>query len=185
MVQFPQSAVLKDGTPITLRPSSRSDHPALRALYEVIVKEGVSYPHDQILDEEGFRDYWVTGKFTVVACAKNCYKKDDEQAIAGAFYLKPNWPGRASHVANAGFIVAPSWRRRGLARLLATTMLDCAKAQGYRSVLFNLVFAENHAARSLWRQLGFEEMARLPSVVRKDDGTYQDALIMFRSLVIP
>jgi hypothetical protein len=26
-------------------------------------------------------------------------------------------------------------------------------------------------------------VARLPSVVRKDDGTYQDALVMFRSLV--
>jgi ribosomal protein S18 acetylase RimI-like enzyme len=62
-------------------------------------------------------------------------------------------------------------------------MLDCAKAQGYRSVIFNLVFAENQPARSLWRQLGFEEVARLPSVVRKEDGTYQDALVMFRSLM--
>jgi L-amino acid N-acyltransferase YncA len=183
MVQFPQIAVLKDGTPIELRPSDRSDWSALRALYEIIVQEGTSYPHDQIPGEEEFLDYWITGKFTVVACPQNCYKRDDKQTIAGAFYLKPNWPGRASHVANAGFIVAPLWRERGLARLLGTTMLDCAKAHGYRSVIFNLVFAENHAARSLWRQLGFEEMARLPSVVRKDDGSYRDAFIMFRSLM--
>ena len=70
-----------------------------------------------------------------------------------------------------------------MGRLLGMTMLDCAKEQGYRSVIFNLVFAENQPARSLWRQLGFEEVARLPSVVRRDDGAYQDALVMFRSLM--
>jgi 8-oxo-dGTP diphosphatase len=182
VLPLPKTAVLKDGTPIELRPLEESDLPALRALYEVIVKEGVSYPHDRILNDEEFLDYWVTEKLTVVACPKNCYKEDAKDAIAGAFYLKPNWPGRGAHVANAGFIVAPSWRRGGLGRLMGTTMLDCAKAQGYRSVIFNLVFAENHGARSLWRQLGFEEVARLPLVVRKDDGNYQDAYVMFRKL---
>lgn len=183
MVRFPQVAVLEDGTQIELRPAERSDWSALRALYEIIVEEGSSYPHDRVLSEGEFLDYWITGKLTVVACPKNCYKGSDQETLAGAFYLKPNWPGRAGHVANAGFVVAPPWRGRGLGRLLGTTMLDCAKAHGYRSVIFNLVFAENHAARSLWRRLGFEEMARLPSVVRRDDGTYQDALIMFRSLM--
>jgi GNAT superfamily N-acetyltransferase len=178
---------LKDGALIELRPADRSDFPSLRALYDVIVEEGTSYPHDRLLSEEEFLDYWIRGKFTVVACPQNCYKGGDKEVIdkdtiAGAFYLKPNWPGRGAHVANAGFIIAPSWRGRGLGRLLGTTMLDCAKAHGYHSVIFNLVFAENYPARSLWRQLGFEEAARLPSVVRKDDGTYQDAFVMFRSL---
>lgn len=181
-MSFPGTTVLKDGTLIELRPVDRPDFPFLRALYDVIVREGTSYPHDRDLSEEEFLDYWIEGKLTVVACPQNCYKRGDK-TIAGAFYLKPNWPGRAGHVANAGFIVAPSWRRRGLGHLLGTTMLDCAKAHGYRSVIFNLVFAENHPARSLWRRLGFEEAVRLPSVVRKDDGTYQDALVMFRSLV--
>ena len=180
---LPEEAVLKDGTPIDLHPVSPPDFPALRGLYDLIVEEGTSYPHDRALNEEEFLDYWITGKFTVVACPKNCYKDEARKTIAGAFYLKPNWPGRAGHVANAGFIVAPAWRRGGLGRLLGTTMLACAKDQGYRSVIFNLVFAESHAARSLWRQLGFEEVARLPSVVRKQDGTYQDALVMFRSLM--
>jgi RimJ/RimL family protein N-acetyltransferase len=53
---------------------------------------------------------------------------------------------------------------------------------GYRSVIFNLVFAENAAARRLWQRLGFKEIAVLPGVVRKNDGTYQDAVIMFQSL---
>lgn len=180
---LPEEAVLKDGTPIDLHPVSPPDFPALRALYDLIVEEGTSYPHDRALNEEEFLDYWITGKFTVVACPKNCYKDEARKTIAGAFYLKPNWPGRAGHVANAGFIVAPPWRRRGLGRLLGTTMLACAKEQGYRGVIFNLVFAENTVARRLWERLGFVEMTRLPAAVRVNDGGYQDALVMFRSLI--
>ena len=92
------------------------------------------------------------------------------------------WPGRAGHVANAGFIVAPDWRNRGLGRLLGETMLAYAKQLGYRSVIFNLVFSENVVARRLWDKLGFKELGVIPGAVRKNDGTYQDAMIMFRSL---
>ncbi len=62
-------------------------------------------------------------------------------------------------------------------------MLQYAKESGYRHVIFNLVFAENAAARHLWRKLGFSELATLPQAVRKSDGGFQDGIIMFRSLV--
>ncbi|MGC4097255.1 MAG: GNAT family N-acetyltransferase [Nitrospira sp.] len=78
--------------------------------------------------------------------------------IVGAFDLKPNWPGRAAHVANAGFIVAPKCRGKGLGRLLGEVMLDYATQLGYRSVIFNLVFSENVNARRLWTALGFSQL---------------------------
>jgi len=45
------------------------------------------------------------------------------------------------------------------------------------------VFSENMVARRLWDKLGFKELGVIPSAVRKNDGTYQDAMIMFRSLI--
>ena len=54
---------------------------------------------------------------------------------------------------------------------------------GYRSVIFNLVFSENVAARHLWDKLGFKALGVIPGAVRKKDGTYQDSIIMFRSLL--
>lgn len=160
--------------------ADQTDVEPLRRLYKVIVEEGTSYPHDRFPDDEDFLDYWFRGKQTVAA-----YVPDRERAagMAGAFYLKPNWPGRAAHVANAGFIVAPEWRRQGLGWLLGTTMVAYAKQLGYRSVIFNLVFAENVVARGLWRKLGFTQLGVIPGAVRKIDGAYQDAIIMFRSLV--
>jgi RimJ/RimL family protein N-acetyltransferase len=48
---------------------------------------------------------------------------------------------------------------------------------------FNLVFSENQVARHLWEKLGFRVLGVIPGAVRKNDGQYEDALIMFRSLV--
>jgi RimJ/RimL family protein N-acetyltransferase len=176
---FPVDAKLKNGRPVQLVLADERDVEPLKVLYRVIVEEGTSYPHDRFPEHEEFMDYWFRGKRTVAA-----YAPDRERAagMAGAFYLKPNWPGRAGHVANAGFIVAPEWRNKGLGQLLGVTMLDYAKQLGYRSVIFNLVFWENLIARRLWEKLGFRSIGTIPGAVRKNDGTYQDAIIMFRSL---
>lgn len=180
LAQFPVEAQLKDGTPIELVLAENRDWPALARLYDRIVAEGMSYPHEHPLDADEFQDYWVKGKRTIVA-----YERPRPTAgeMLGAFYLKPNWPGRAQHVANAGFMVAPDWRNRGLGWLLGTVMLGYAESLGYRSVIFNLVFSENQAARHLWGKLGFQVLATIPQAVRKNDATYQDAVIMLRPLV--
>ncbi len=46
-----------------------------------------------------------------------------------------------------------------------------------------LVFSENVAARRLWEKFGFKILGVIPGAVRKDDGSHQDAIIMFRSLI--
>lgn len=179
-MQFPFEAKLKDGSPVELVPAGNQDLPLLAKLYDRIVAEGTSYPHDRPLTKAEFQDYWVTGKSTVVAYER---PRTARQDLLGAFYLKPNWPGRAEHVANAGFIVMPEWRNRGLGSLLGAAMLDYAKELGYRSVIFNLVFSENQVARRLWEKLGFRVLGAIPGAVRMSDGQYQDALMMFRSLI--
>ena len=86
---FPVDANLKNGSPVQLTLAGESDIEPLKALYRVIVEEGTSYPHDRFPDHDDYIDYWFRGKKTVVA-----YVPDRVRAagIAGAFYLKPNWP---------------------------------------------------------------------------------------------
>jgi len=171
---LPAIAKLRDGTEVNLDYFHEEDFDPLHALFNTVVGEGTSYPQDHSLTAREFELYWLIGKVAVVA-------KDGSQVV-GSFYLKPNFPGRSSHIANSGFIVALSHRCKGLGHLLAETMLAMAKAQGYRGVIFNLVFAENLHASNLWRELGFKEIGRIPGAVRKDDGSYQDAIIMFRKV---
>ena len=180
VLPFPIDAKLKDGSPVQLRLADERDVEPLRRLYRVIVDEGNSYPHDRFPEQDDFMDYWFRGKSTVAAYVPD---RAGVVGMVGAFYLKPNWPGRAGHVANAGFIVAPDWRNKGLGWLLGTTMLAYARQLGYRGVIFNLVFSENVVARCLWDKLGFKELGAIPGAVRNNNGTYQDAKIMFQSLI--
>ena len=177
---FPIDAKLKDGSPVQLVLAGDLDIEPLRKLYRVIVEEGTSYPHDRFPDQDEFMDYWFRGKSTVAAYVPD---RAGAAGMVGAFYLKANWPERARQVANAGFMVAPDWRNKGLGWLLGATMLTYAKQLGYLSVIFNLVFSENVPARRLWEKLGFKALGIIPSAVRKNDGTYQDSIIMFRSLL--
>ncbi len=150
-MQFPIIAKLKDGTPIRLLLADRHDVEPLRRLYRVIVEEGTSFPHNRFPDHEDFMEYWFRGKSTVAAYLLD---RTLDAGMLGAFYLKPNWPGRARQVANAGFIVAHEWRNRGLGWILGATMLQYARELGYRSVIYNLVFSENQPARRLWKKPG-------------------------------
>lgn len=171
---LPTPAKLGNGTEVCLNYFQEADFDPLHALFNQVVKEGTSYPQDHPLTAREFELYWLIGKTVVVA-------KDGPQ-IAGSFYIKPNFPGRSAHIANAGFIVAPGHRCKGLGHLLGETMLALAKEQGYRGVIFNLVFSENQHAEDLWRELGFKKIGRIPDAVRKDDSSYQDAIIMFRKV---
>jgi GNAT superfamily N-acetyltransferase len=121
---FPIDAKLKDGSSVQLVLADNYDIEPLRKLYRVIVEEGTSYPHDRFPDQDDFMDYWFRGKSTVAAYVPD---RAGAAGMVGAFYLKANWPGRARQVANAGFIVAPDWRNKGLGWLLGATMLTYAK----------------------------------------------------------
>jgi hypothetical protein len=61
-------------------------------------------------------------------------------------------------------------------------MIDYAKELGYRSVIFNRAFSETQSAPSLGKDR-FPCAWHHSGAVRKNDAIYQDALIMFRSLV--
>lgn len=137
-MQFPLKARLKNGTPIDVMLATEAHIPALQALYRLIVEEGTSYPHCRPLNDEQTRAYWFEGKTTVGAFLD---RPGDDTELIGGFYLKPNWPGRARLVANAGFMVARAWRNKGLGWLLGAIMLRHARDLGYRGVIFNLVFS--------------------------------------------
>ena len=53
---------------------------------------------------------------------------------------------------------------------------------GYRGIIFSLVFSENKPAIKLWEKLGFKIIGIIPEAVKKDDGSFQNAYIMFLSL---
>ena len=149
-----------------------------KELYELfleIIKEGNSYPQILPYSFTDFLSYFFPTNSKVLIC-----KKDNK--IIGGFYIKPNFPGRASHIANCGYIIKKEYRGKGIGFHLGKHSIDIAKELGYRAIIFNLVFSENKPSIKLWETLGFKIIGVIPDAAKKNNGNFQDALIMFLSL---
>lgn len=86
--------------------------------------------------------------------------------FGGFYYIKPNYPGRSSHICNGGFLVPTASRGMRLGFLLAQSFLHYAPALGYRASVFNLVYDTNRASVRIWETLGFQFVGRIPQAGR-------------------
>lgn len=109
---------------------------------------------------------------------------DFEQQVAGFYYVKPNYPGRSSHLCNGGFVVPPAGRGLGLGGVLGRSFLHFAPAAGYKGSVFNLVYVNNQASVKIWQRLGFTIVGRLPmaGLLKTESGKDEltDAFIIFK-----
>jgi GNAT superfamily N-acetyltransferase len=153
-----------------LRPVTADDHAALLSAYSRIVEERNGFPHAPPLSRAEFDDCWLHHSSAVWVVTR-------DEHLAGAYYVKPNFVGRAAHIANAGYFVAEPFRRQGLGRALVEHSLHAARGLGFDAMQFNLVFASN-PARAMYRSLGFVEIGRVPAAVEGED-----AVIYWRDLV--
>ncbi len=70
--------------------------------------------------------------------------------------------------------VHPSFQNKGIGRTLFTTMLDKVRAEHPDVLRIELISKEsNHAARKLYRSLGFVEEGRFKNKVRRKDGGFE------------
>jgi ribosomal protein S18 acetylase RimI-like enzyme len=102
--------------------------------------------------------------------------------IAGSYMLRPNAPGLGDHVANAGYLVAPDARGRGIASAMCAHSLEQARAAGFRAMQFNFVVETNTIAVLLWQRHGFEIAGRIPRAFRHAQHGEVDVLVMHRFL---
>ncbi len=158
-----------------IREARPRDEDALWAILEPVVREGRTYPVDPAATRADVLAYWF-------APGKSVFVTEADGRVAGTYYLKANSTGPADHVANAGYMVAPDARGKGLARAMALDSFARAKAMGFAAMQFNLVVATNHAAVHLWQDVGMQVVGRLPAAFRLPDGEMADALVMYRIL---
>jgi len=88
---------------------------------------------------------------------------------------------RMAHVASIGVTVSAGCRRRGIGRMLIETIIEQAEERGLRKIKLE-VFAQNQGPILLYQKLGFRNVGRLRDEVMRNDGTYDDVIIMERFL---
>ena len=139
----PKQVTLRDRVTIaTIMPFSAPNQvplPLLAHLCDQLgreIEKGDTYPMMDPLTLDQFGPYWF-GSFGAIMllgeinggrelhemAAQGC---DWSRQCLGSFYIKPNYPGRSSHVCNGGFLVTDAGRNRGVGRLMGETYLDWA-----------------------------------------------------------
>jgi L-amino acid N-acyltransferase YncA len=158
-----------------IRRARKSDHEAIWQIFRAVVAEGDSYVFDPRISRSRALSYWF-GAMT------RCYVALLDHRVVGTYILKPNQPGLGSHVANAGFMVAPSVQGRGIGRIMAQHCLGEAERLGFHAMQFNFVVSTNKPALRLWKDLGFRIVGRLPRAFRHAAYGLVDVYVMYRQL---
>ncbi|KAF2130005.1 hypothetical protein P153DRAFT_339419 [Dothidotthia symphoricarpi CBS 119687] len=158
------------------------------------IEKGDTYPMVDSLPLETFGPYWfgVFGAIMLLGEIQDGRELHDmarrgcdwERECLGSFYIKPNYPGRSSHVCNGGFLVTDASRNRGVGRLMGETYLDWAPKLGYTYSVFNLVYETNVASCRIWDALGFKRIGRVKGCgnLKSYPGELVDAIIYGRDL---
>jgi ribosomal protein S18 acetylase RimI-like enzyme len=148
---------------------------AVWSLSRELIEDGTTYIFRPDASREEVVRYWFPDPgVTYLATV------DDEPV--GCYLVRPNQPGRGSHVANASYFVSTRRRGRGFGRALCEHSMDVAREEGYRALIFNLVVSTNTGAIELWKTLGFETLGTIPLAFDHAEQGLVDALVMHRRL---
>lgn len=139
----PRQVTLRDRITIaTLIPfTSAADVPPTLLAYlcsqmNLEIEKGDTYPMIAPMPINSFGKYWFQNFGAVMLLGGlgsiedvrrlERARADWEKVCLGSFYIKPNYPGRSSHVCNGGFLVTDAARNRGVGRLMGEGYLEWA-----------------------------------------------------------
>ena len=158
-----------------IRPAAPQDDDEIWRIIEPTIRTGETYPLPRDMKKTAALGYWRAG-------AHEVFVAQDADAIVGTYYLRANNAGGGAHVANCGYIVAPSATGRGVARAMCAHSLERAKRRGFHAMQFNFVISTNQRAVRLWQSLGFTIVGTLPGAFEHPRLGFVDALVMYRTL---
>ncbi len=144
---------------MTIRDATEADWANVWALFRSVAAAGDVFAYDETTTEAVAQKLWFDSPAHCLIC-------EVEDRFAGTYYVRPNQPGRGDHVANAGYMVAPEFRGRGLAVALCEHSLETAKRLGFTAMQFNFVVSANAAAVRAWERCEFAVVGRLPGAFR-------------------
>ncbi len=159
-----------------LKPFSQEDENCLYNIFRDVVDTGSQFPYECNSLQEFYRQFLAPTSHIYV-----CHSISTNEVVGG-FYIKSNFPGRSSHIANAAYMVRETDRGKGIGTLLIKASLCIAKELGFRAMQFNMVLSQNIGATKLYQKLGFNIIGTISEAVRNPDRSYQDGYILYTSL---
>lgn len=153
----------------------QKDAESVWEILHLVVKAGDTLVFAPDSTKEKMLTYWS-------ADDKYAYVCEIDNQIVGTFYIKQNQPDLGAHIANAGYLVHPNQRGKGIAETMCRFSLEEARRLGFKAMQFNIVVSTNEVAVRLWQKCGFEIIGRLPKVFQHQSLGLVDAFVMYQWL---
>lgn len=159
---------------LSIHPYGPQHEDAVWTIIHAVVQSNDTYSYPSDMSRQEALAVWVEQPaHTFVAV------NDENDEVVGTYYLKPNRLGNGSHVANAGFMVAPNARLLGVGKAMGRHAIKTAKEYSFVALQFNFVVSTNTVAIRLWQSLGFEIVATLPKAFNHGQLGLVDAHVMY------
>jgi GNAT superfamily N-acetyltransferase len=144
-------------------------------IFQAVIAGGDTYVYPPETTFEEAKAMWTAPRCRL-------FVAEDDSKILGCYLLCPNQTGLGDHVANAGYMVAPDARGKGVAGAMCEHSLQVAREAGFTAMQFNFVVASNTVAVALWQKHGFEIVGRVPKAFRHKTLGPTDVYVMHRDL---
>lgn len=158
---------------LTIRVARPDDHDAIWSILEAIIRVADTYTLSPDMSREAALSYWFSPKHEV-------FVAEDNGVILGTYFLRSNQEGGGAHVANCGYMTAPSAAGRGVASSMCVHSIERARARNFRAMQFNFVIGSNDRVVRLWQKHGFETVGRLPKRSFTQSSVILTPYVMYR-----
>ena len=174
LVKYPKNIKLKSGVEIVLRPMEKGDEESLLEFFKKLPEADRRFLRDDVTQRETIHG-WVNNMdfrevLPIVAVTK-------EGEIVGDGTLHMNLHGWSKHVGEIRIVVAASFQRQGLGRLLAKELIQNAVNFGLDKVVAH-VMDNQKGALNAFTNLGFIPEATLRKHVTDVNGLKRDLVIL-------
>ncbi|HEX2739412.1 MAG TPA: GNAT family N-acetyltransferase, partial [Rubrobacter sp.] len=169
--QYVYHELLRDGTPVTIRPIRPEDEPLMVKFHETLSEQSVymRYFHMMNLDqrtahERLTRICFIDYDREMALVAERTDSETGEREIMGVARLSRR--GGVPDEAEFSVLISDRFQRRGLGTMLLSRLLEVGHAEGLGHITAEILF-DNHPMQRIARKLGFRLRRDLEEMVMK------------------
>ncbi len=173
LYEYPKRTTLRDGTELTLRPLRKEDQQALHEYFLRMPPEDRMGLKDDVTDPKVIEHWIYDLDYDVVLPV---LALDDARVVADAT-LHFNQIGWTKHQGEIRITSDPDYRQKGLAARLIQELIEIAAYFGLEQLTAEIA-PTSVEARTIFRKLGFNEIASLQGFVKDFEENQADLTIM-------
>ncbi len=177
---YPKTATLEDGTPITLRPLVKEDGQALLEYFQALP------PEDRLCLKEDVTDPKVIENWIYELDYDNVFPliAAHNGGIVGDATLHFSPIGWTKHQGELRLTTSTHYRVKGLGTLLVQELIDIGTSLGLEQLSIEIPPLLDKAFY-LFEKMGFKEVAHLEGFVKDMEGKESDLVLMIKQLSQP